>query len=62
MAYQKKKKTTTSVTSFLESEGYKEFYGLILFIVDIEHDLKKHSILLDVTNLCEKYPKNKVIT
>jgi hypothetical protein len=44
MAYQKKKKTTTSVTSFLESEGYKEFYGLILFIVDIEHDLKKHSI------------------
>jgi len=40
----RKKKTTTSVTSFLESEGYKEFYGLILFIVDIEHDLKKHSI------------------
>jgi hypothetical protein len=45
-------------TSFLEMERYKEFYELILFIVGIEQDLKKHSILLDITKLCEKYPND----
>jgi hypothetical protein len=45
-------------TSTLEMERYKEFYELILFIVGIEQDLKKHSILLDITKLCEKYPND----